>query len=88
MKRLLPTGLVLAITCLTATALRASAELAYSPDVGVELSGTVVLASEVGYDDEQGSIAIEALDGVLAPGTSIDAFHDAGSSGMLFLPGP
>lgn len=62
----------------------ASAEIASSADVDVELSGTVVLQSEVGFEEPDGSISIEMLDGLLEPGVSVDAFHEEPSGRVLF----
>lgn len=70
--------MVLALPC------AALAQVAATPDVTVDLSGVTVTDEQVAIDDLVGGIALETFAGSLPAGAEVDAYHDDGSSGVLF----
>lgn len=61
----------------------ARADVAASPDVAANLSGTTVLDRETAIDDLMGGIAIEAFGG-LPEGADVDAYHEEPGGEVLF----
>ncbi len=72
----------LALVIASAPAVRA--QVSAAPDVTVDLSGVTVTDEQVAIDDLVGGIALETFAGSLPAGAEVDAYHDDGSSGVLF----
>jgi hypothetical protein len=58
--------------------------VAVTPDITVELSGTVVTDHQVAIDDLMGGIALESFGGSLPAAVEVTAYRDDGASGVLF----
>lgn len=58
--------------------------VAAAPDITVDLGGTIVSDDQVAIDDLMNGIAIESFGGSLPAGVEVTAYHDDGTSGVLF----
>lgn len=72
---------VLGAACALAGAVRA--DVSASPDVTVDLSGTVVDDDEAAIDDLMGGIGLEGFGG-LPDGVDVDAYHEVPGGAVLF----
>jgi hypothetical protein len=61
----------------------AGADVAVSPDIAVDLSGTAVGHHEAAVDDLMGGIALETFGG-LPPSADVDAYHEETDGSVLF----
>lgn len=75
------------------TAGRGWSQVAYSPDVSVQIAGTVVAGESVAGDDQAGTVGLVAL-GALPGNVSVDAYEPAVAQQLFSLditarlPGP
>ena len=82
MGRALAIALVASTTLISATP--AWSQYRYTPDITVDLSGTVVTDESVADDDLLGTVGLEDL-GTLPPSTEVDAYEPIGSEHLFSL---